>query len=813
MVKNVYKKLFYRIVIVMGAILYFSFAFLFDNFLNFSDPMPFYHRILGAVLFLFVFFLSFINEKIKDNIEDATYILFFLAILQMLFLNYQQNFQFQMSISIILTVAVVNLLFRFNRLYIVINLFVAILIPVTYWLLEDRELSFWSYYISYILVISVTLFASYYRDKIEAEIKRVKDNFERMINQSPGIIYQVKLSSDGEFKFIYGSKDIFAIFGVDFGKISDKKDEIFRRIHREDYEKFMESIRESANDLQVWHQEFRIDIPEKGIIWAEANARPKKQEDGSIIWFGNMREITRRKEKDEKLKLTEYSLHNASVAIFWITPEGVIDNANKKACEMLGYNRESLIGKRVSDIDADHPPKDREYFWEELKKNKTEKLESRLKTKQGNLIIAGVIRHYLSYGDKEYEFVFADNISERKEAENKLRETKERLDREIRKAKNLHEKSLPTNIPKIEGLNIYAYYQPANEIGGDFYNFIKLGDNKLLFYLIDITGHGLDAALMSSFVKNTINTYIELMPEDKNISPKEIIEFLYEQNQSENFPEDYFITMLLGIIDSKDNTLIYSSAGLHIPPVICDNGIKELPAGKLPISKMISKDIINYRDVKINITNGSNLFISTDGLFEQSKNGDKYGDRYKEIICQNKNLPPGAIVEEINREFADFSKGDLNDDITYALIQLNQKEESVELSFEINSSKDEVDRAKNKVGNFLSAKSEDIKPDDINIAFHEMLINALEHGNDFDESKKIKVTVKLKDDFVQISVKDEGEGFNWMQVKEEKSGTIFDIQDDVAARGRGLGFMMARTVSDYLYYNYEGNEVIFIKRY
>jgi len=52
-----------------------------------------------------------------------------------------------------------------------------------------------------------------------------------------------------------------------------------------------------------------------------------------------------------------------------------------------------------------------------------------------------------------------------------------------------------------------------------------------------------------------------------------------------------------------------------------------------------------------------------------------------------------------------------------------------------------------------------------------------------------------------------------MQVKEEKSGTIFDIQDDVAARGRGLGFMMARTVSDYLYYNYEGNEVIFIKRY
>ena len=410
------------------------------------------------------------------------------------------------------------------------------------------------------------------------------------------------------------------------------------------------------------------------------------------------------------------------------------------------------------------------------------------------------------------------NLIEIKEKENTINQAKKRLDREIQKAKKLHEKSLPTNISSVDGLNIYAFYQPATEIGGDFYNFIKINNNKLLFYLIDITGHGLDAALMSSFVKNTINTYVKLIPADKKVSPKEIIEFLYKQNQSENFPEDYFITILLGVIDSQDKTLVYCSAGLHIPPMIFDNKIKELPAGKLPISRIIREDLVEYNNIEVKLKETSTLFFSTDGLFEQPQFEHKqseniYGDRYKEIIYKNKNLPPGAIAQQINREFADFSKGKLNDDITYALIQLKPDEKYPELNFSINSSKAEVDRAKRKVAEFIKSENQTIRVDEIIIAIHEMLINALEHGNKFDESKKIKIELKLKDQFIQLSVEDEGEGFNWMQVKAEKSGTILDIQDEVAALGRGLGFMIARTISDYFYYNYEGNKVTFIKKH
>lgn len=111
---------------------------------------------------------------------------------------------------------------------------------------------------------------------------------------------------------------------------------------------------------------------------------------------------------------------------------------------------------------------------------------------------------------------FIRDISERKKKEMELKKTKNHLNKEINKARRIHERTLPNEIPDINNLKISAYYKPANRLGGDFYNLKKLDDNKLLFYIIDITGHGLDSAMMSSFVKSTINSYLNLSSPEKN---------------------------------------------------------------------------------------------------------------------------------------------------------------------------------------------------------------------------------------------------------------------------------------------------------
>lgn len=258
-----------------------------------------------------------------------------------------------------------------------------------------------------------------------------------------------------------------------------------------------------------------------------------------------------------------------------------------------------------------------------------------------------------------------------------LKRTKGLLDKEIQKAKILHEKTLPTNIPDIAGLDMYAYYEPAYKIGGDYYNFIKLADDKLLFYLTDISGHGFDSSLMASFVKNVINTYIELQPDEDSLNPKKIVEFIFKQNQQEDFPEDYFITIILGIIDMTKNELVYSNAGMHIPPVLCaDDGqsLKDLPVGGFPISKSIPIDFIEYENIVVDlIKEDLTLFVSTDGLYEQSDGQMQYEDRYKKIISRYSSLPPEKIAEKIKEDFASFHQDYYTeDDVTYAIFQLKR---------------------------------------------------------------------------------------------------------------------------------------------
>ncbi len=380
----------------------------------------------------------------------------------------------------------------------------------------------------------------------------------------------------------------------------------------------------------------------------------------------------KREELIKMIKINETIMQEVPIG-FCITDEnGIYEKVNPHYCKIYGYSKEELIGQHFSKVTT-------EANIEELNQLHNKFIESggeirrewNVKRKDGKEIIIAATAARIKGLDNSYKKVtYVIDITQRKKEEEKLISTKKRLDKEIGKAKKLHEKTLPNEIPEIEELDIYAYYKPAYEIGGDFYNLIKLTDNKLLFYLTDITGHGLDAAMMSSFVKSTISAYLELLPADQLPDPRKIIEFLFKQNKKENFPEGYFITILIGIIDTAERKLNYSSAGMHIPLVLCSDQLKELRAGNLPISKIIAFEQAHYKNKQVDLPQESTLFISTDGLFEQTNGDQEYGDRYQEIIYQNRNLSPEAIAEAINDDFNTFYADHTKDDVTYLIFQL-----------------------------------------------------------------------------------------------------------------------------------------------
>lgn len=92
-----------------------------------------------------------------------------------------------------------------------------------------------------------------------------------------------------------------------------------------------------------------------------------------------------------------------------------------------------------------------------------------------------------------------------------------------------------------------AFYEPAQYIGGDYYNAIKIDDDHLLFYLTDVSGHALDGAILNIFIKNTIDQFFIIEPDRSKLTPNDIVKFVAERFHQEGFSDEYFVCILLGI--------------------------------------------------------------------------------------------------------------------------------------------------------------------------------------------------------------------------------------------------------------------------
>ena len=146
--------------------------------------------------------------------------------------------------------------------------------------------------------------------------------------------------------------------------------------------------------------------------------------------------------------------------------------------------------------------------------------------------------------------------------EDARKKAEQALDEEIEKARQVHERSLQEQFPQVEGIDFAAHYQPARVLGGDFYH-VKREGEQLIFYLADVSGHGLDGAILSVFIKNTIDNYLSLgRVKEKLFRPEEILHYLTEQFYKEKYPEDYFISIFLGVLD---HNLFFSGRGFKIP--------------------------------------------------------------------------------------------------------------------------------------------------------------------------------------------------------------------------------------------------------
>ncbi|HHL73014.1 MAG TPA: response regulator [Bacteroidetes bacterium] len=188
-----------------------------------------------------------------------------------------------------------------------------------------------------------------------------------------------------------------------------------------------------------------------------------------------------------------------------------------------------------------------------------------------------------------------------------LQEQQAVTDEEITTARNVQRHLLPENIPAIPGFQLNFLMEPSDMVGGDILDIIDLGENKFGFLLADVSGHGVGSAFMTGMIHAWIRSRLK-HDTDPGDFLKQLNSYLYEHS-----PEEMYITLFLGILDSSTATIKFVLAG-HPSPVIVEQGTaseldRDLTYGIVGIEENIEPVVGSYE-----LKPGCGLIIFSDGL-------------------------------------------------------------------------------------------------------------------------------------------------------------------------------------------------------
>ena len=201
-----------------------------------------------------------------------------------------------------------------------------------------------------------------------------------------------------------------------------------------------------------------------------------------------------------------------------------------------------------------------------------------------------------------------------------IEEAKERINAELEYAKNIQSSSLPHLFPTDKRFDLYALMEPAKEVGGDFYDFSKSGDNAYNFIVADVSGKGIPGAMFMMRAKSVIASLNEL--------ENSVDAVLTRANDRLCIGNEagMFVTAWLGKINLDTGVLSYANAG-HNPPVLMHkNGVCEYVKGKSGFI-LAGMDGVVYKKQEIQLEPGDTLFLYTDGVVEaNNENKELYGE-------------------------------------------------------------------------------------------------------------------------------------------------------------------------------------------
>jgi serine phosphatase RsbU (regulator of sigma subunit)/predicted ester cyclase len=185
---------------------------------------------------------------------------------------------------------------------------------------------------------------------------------------------------------------------------------------------------------------------------------------------------------------------------------------------------------------------------------------------------------------------------------------RERIEQDLRVARSIQQASLPEEVPTLEGWQISPLYQPAREVGGDFYDFFELDDARMGLALGDATGKGVPAALAVT----ASCSMLRAVAQDSGYSPGEVLARV-NKTLLARIPSNMFVTCFYAVLDPKTGSLAYANAGHDLPYLYRNGEAEELRARGMPLGLMPG---MHYEEKEIELEEGDSALLYTDGLVE-----------------------------------------------------------------------------------------------------------------------------------------------------------------------------------------------------
>jgi len=249
---------------------------------------------------------------------------------------------------------------------------------------------------------------------------------------------------------------------------------------------------------------------------------------------------------------------------------------------------------------------------------------------------------------------------------------RERIESELRIARDIQMSMVPNIFPNREGLDIYAKIEPAKEVGGDLYGYLLMGD-ELYFCLGDVSGKGVPASLFMAQATRLFRTLAT-----QHMMPAEIATRM-NAALSEDNEQGMFVTLFIGCIDLKEGSMNFCNAG-HNPPYIGDKLGGEF-LEMLPNAPIGLWPGLEYDGERIDDINGKMLVVYSDGLNEaENREQEQFGDDHILELLQT--MPEASAQQTIEALYGAVQEhrdgAEPNDDLTIMSIRINTKKKDSE---------------------------------------------------------------------------------------------------------------------------------------